>query len=139
MLVPAGLVKNFSKITKVYDHCIHRHKRLVSLKKSLVLESRVFSPLHTHNRSLQAMRLVSKDSHLIFFLRKHLKTFLVQNSVLELKIVIVHNCICFISKKFQSKPLIFSKAKISDTCKDQQSIISSRLRKSKKSQRKALY
>lgn len=57
---------------------------------------------------------------------------------MELKIFIVHNCVCFISKKFQSKPLIFSKAKISDPCKNQQSIISSRLRKSKEKPKKSI-
>ena len=48
------------------------------------------------------MRLVSKRFTFNILLRKHLKTFLVQNSVLDLKIVNVNNCICLISKGFRA-------------------------------------
>lgn len=44
------------------------------------------------------MRFISKDFYLIVFQEAFLNTFLVQNSVLELKCVIVNNCIHYISK-----------------------------------------
>jgi len=63
----------------------------VKKKGSLVQESTVFGPVYTHNKSPQAMRLVSKDFHLICFLRKQLKTLLFQNSILELKLLLYRN------------------------------------------------
>lgn len=73
------------------------------------------------------------------FPQKETKNILVQNSVLELKICYCKKLYLFYLKGFQSKPLIFSKAKMPDPYKNQQNMISSNLRIAWENKKEVLY